>query len=139
MIAQRQLNISEKRCLSLPFDISININQEHHLKLYLNKESSYFWEKIDFFWKVSIKIKILKITFFQHFQSNLTHKAHPKTLTMQVKLGESHLTVTVPSASLSQKQDPLRISPQSIFCMMIQFEINLKFLFLAVTTLKIFA
>lgn len=57
---------------------------------------------------------------------------------MQMSEGESHLTVTVPSTSLSQKQDPERLSPQSAFCMMIQLAMNLKFLFLEVMFLRIY-
>ena len=64
-------------------------------------------------------------------------RAHPKILTMQINEGESHLTVTVPSTSLSQKQDPERLRPQSAFCMMIQLAMNLKFLFLEVIFLRI--
>ena len=30
------------------------------------------------------------------------HSAHPKTLTTQIRVGESHFIVTVPSTSLSQ-------------------------------------
>ncbi len=63
--------------------------------------------------------------------------AHPNTLTIQIREGESHLTVTVPSTSLSQKQDPERLSPQSAFCMMMQLAMNLKFLFLVVMFLRI--
>lgn len=69
--------------------------------------------------------------------NKMNQRAHPKTLTIQMSEGESHLTVTVPSTSLSQKQDPERLSPQSAFCMMMQLAINLKFLFFAVMLFKI--
>ena len=64
-------------------------------------------------------------------------RAHPKTLTMQMREGASHLIVTVPSTSLSQKQDPEILSPQSAFCIMIQFAMNLKFLLTPVIVLRI--
>ena len=57
---------------------------------------------------------------------------------MQMSDGESHLTVTVPSTSLSQKQEPERLSPQSAFCMMMQLAINLKFLFFEVIFFRIY-
>ena len=65
------------------------------------------------------------------------HKAHPKTLTMQIKVGASHLIVTVPSTSLSQKHEPEILSPQSAFCMMMQLAMNLKFLLTVVILLRI--
>ena len=68
---------------------------------------------------------------------NLDQSAHPKTLTMQIKVGASHLTVTVPSTSLSQKQEPEMLSPQSAFCMMMQLAMNLKFLLNSVIFLRI--
>lgn len=67
----------------------------------------------------------------------LDQSAQPKTLTMQMRLGASHLMVTVPSTSLSQKQEPEMLSPQSAFCMMMQFAINLKFLLVPVIYLRI--
>ncbi len=67
----------------------------------------------------------------------LNQRAHPKTLTTQIRDGESHLTVTVPSTSLSQKQEPERLSPQSAFCMMIQLVIYLKFLLTPVIAFRI--
>lgn len=68
----------------------------------------------------------------------MNQRAQPNTFTMQISEFESHLTVTVPSTSLSQKHDPERLSPQSAFCMMMQLAINLKFLFFAVIFLRIF-
>lgn len=68
---------------------------------------------------------------------NLDQRAHPKTLTMQMRVGASHLTVTVPSTSLSQKQEPEMLRPQSAFCMMMQLAMNLKFLLKAVMFLRI--
>ncbi len=67
----------------------------------------------------------------------MDHSAHPKTLTMQMRVGASHFIVTVPSTSLSQKQDPEMLSPQSAFCMMIQLAMNLKFLLTVVMDLRI--
>ena len=64
-------------------------------------------------------------------------RAQPKTLTMQMREGASHLMVTVPSTSLSQKQEPEMLSPQSAFCIMIQLAINLKFLLTLVMLLRI--
>ena len=64
-------------------------------------------------------------------------RAHPKTLTMQMREGASHLMVTVPSTSLSQKQEPEILRPQSAFCMMIQLAMNLKFLLTVVMDLRI--
>ena len=55
---------------------------------------------------------------------------------MQINDEESHFTVTVPSTSLSQKQDPERFRPQSAFCIMIQLAINLKFRLVAVIVLR---
>ena len=54
--------------------------------------------------------------------------AQAKTCTIQISVGASHLTVTVPSTSLSQKQEPEMLSPQSAFCIIMQLAINLKFL-----------
>lgn len=65
------------------------------------------------------------------------HSAQPNTLTMQMSVGASHLIVTVPSTSLSQKQEPEILSPQSAFCMMMQLAINLKFLLTCVIFLRI--
>jgi hypothetical protein len=64
-------------------------------------------------------------------------RAQPKTFTMQMREGASHLIVTVPSTSLSQKQEPEMLSPQSAFCIMIQLAMNLKFLLTAVMLFKI--
>lgn len=66
------------------------------------------------------------------------HSEHPKTFTMQMRVGASHLTVTVPSTSLSQKHEPEILSPQSAFCMMMQLAINLKFLLTFVMFLRIY-
>jgi hypothetical protein len=66
------------------------------------------------------------------------HNEHPKTFTMQIRVGASHLTVTVPSTSLSQKQEPEILRPQSAFCMMMQLAMNLKFLFTFVMFFKIY-
>lgn len=67
----------------------------------------------------------------------INHRAHPKTFTMQIRLGASHLIVTVPSTSLSQKHEPEMLSPQSAFCMMMQLAMNLKFLLTVVMFLRI--
>ncbi len=64
-------------------------------------------------------------------------RAHPKTLTMQMREGASHLIVTVPSTSLSQKQDPEILSPQSAFCMIMQLAMNLKLRLTFVMLLRI--
>jgi hypothetical protein len=66
------------------------------------------------------------------------HKEQPNTLTIQINVVESHLTVTVPSTSLSQKQEPEIFNPQSAFCMIIQLAINLKFLLTVVIALRIY-
>lgn len=68
---------------------------------------------------------------------NADQRAQPKTLTMQMSVGASHLIVTVPSTSLSQKHDPEMLSPQSAFCMMIQLAMNLKLRFTLVIFLRI--
>jgi len=68
---------------------------------------------------------------------DVNQSAHPKTLTMQIREGASHLIVTVPSTSLSQKQEPEILSPQSAFCIMMQFAMNLKFLLTDVMFLRI--
>jgi hypothetical protein len=65
------------------------------------------------------------------------HRAQPNTLTMQISEGASHLIVTVPSTSLSQKQDPEILRPQSAFCMIMQLAMNLKFLLTVVILLRI--
>ena len=70
-------------------------------------------------------------------QSLAAQRAQPNTLTMQMRLGASHLMVTVPSTSLSQKQEPEMLSPQSAFCMMMQLAMNLKFLLTVVMFLRI--
>lgn len=64
--------------------------------------------------------------------------AQPKTFTMQISVGASHLIVTVPSTSLSQKQEPEILSPQSAFCIMMQLAMNLKFLLTVVIFLRIY-
>jgi len=69
--------------------------------------------------------------------TDVNQSAHPKTLTMQIREGASHLIVTVPSTSLSQKQEPEMLSPQSAFCIMMQFAMNLKFLLTDVMFLRI--
>ena len=69
--------------------------------------------------------------------TNHDQSAHPKTLTMQMREGASHLMVTVPSTSLSQKQDPEMLSPQSAFCMMMQLAMNLKLRLTLVMLLRI--
>ena len=67
----------------------------------------------------------------------LYQRAHPKTLTIQMREGASHLIVTVPSTSLSQKHEPEMLSPQSAFCIMMQLAMNLKFLLTVVIFLRI--
>lgn len=68
----------------------------------------------------------------------IIHNAQPKTLTTQISDWESHFTVTVPSTSLSQKQDPDKFNPQSAFCMIMQLVMNLKFLLTLVRFFKIY-
>ena len=84
--------------------------------------------------------KVAQIFYAINVSSRLNfaaQRAQPKTLTIQISEVESHLTVTVPSTSLSQKQEPLRFRPQSAFCMMIQLAMNLKFLLTEVMALRI--
>ena len=75
---------------------------------------------------------------FEMWVMRITQSAHPNTLTMQIREAASHLMVTVPSTSLSQKHDPEMLSPQSAFCMIMQLAMNLKFLLTLVMFFKIY-